>query len=1039
VSTRTLPPRPNLDQLKRQAHELHRAHRDGDASAVARVAAHYAAAPSALTLADAQFVIELEYGFKSWAKLKKRVAASDALAEFTPHPRFDEALAALDAGDADTLRTLLASDPTLVHARTNLDARHGYFAGATLLHHVAGNPWRDNLLPKNIVEIARVLLEAGADVHARTLGTNGGPTMGLLVTGKQASDAGVTGPLMDLLLQYGAHLDVTRDDALDAPLANHSPAAAEKMIALGASPDVLAAAALGRMDMLRGFFDDQGRLRSRPRRNGVEMSERNAIGLALLYAYVREQREAVDFLLEKDGNWEMTGVNNGAVLHRAAIVGDLDTVKRLVAKGADVGNRDNPFMTTPLGWAHHGSQAAVFDWLRANCPIDIHDAVQYGFREHVETRLREDPASVNLQRDHAGLPRCAPLHCAAFTNRAEFTALLLERGADPNLLAGNGWTPLDLADLEGAAAVAALLEQHGGKRTAEAAKPSSHPGLKEFERIAADIEQAYRSDDAAALQRIQQFFNRRVTFHDVRTGVRSRLQKDRDFTGDISLAEARDVVAGLRGFASWNALAESVTRRDGRATSWGRPPFVIDEAQNRIELRHGLDDADWDAVLTVIAERKITRVDANGQLSDAVVERLVALDHITHLEASNSQQLTDVGLRRLSALRHLQHLNVSNAGITDAGLDVLRELPELKSFALHWDSHLSDAGLANLTFCDELEEVDLLGSHAGDGVINAITAKRQLRRVTTGRLLTNAGLPLFQRFPAYKAWSGMMPQYSLMSFRDDQTNLLLDGPFTNDGLTHLAGLEGLSGLGFFWHASAITADGLAALANLPTLMLLGCGGALCNDVAMRHIAAMPRLRMLQAQGTVASDAGFETLSRSRSIEYIWGRECPNLTGRGFAALAAMPALRGIGISCKRVDDASLAMLPRFPSLRELMPMDVDDDGFRHVGRCENLERLWCMYCRTTTDAATAHIAGLPLLKSYYAGQTKITDRSLEILAAMRALEKVEFWNCAGITTAGIQWLAALPNLREVIVDGCKHVSPDAAAAFAPAVRVRISG
>ena len=1038
MSIRSLPPRPNLDQLKRQAHELHRAHEAGDASARARVAAHYPAAPATLALADAQFVIAREYGFKSWAKLKQRVEISDALAGFTPHPRFNEALAALDAGDVGALQKLLAADPTLVHARTNLDAQHGYFAGATLLHHVAGNPWRDNPLPKNIVEIARVLLEAGADVHARTLGTNGGPTMGLLVTGKQASDAGVTGPLMDLLLRYGAHLDLTKDDALDQPLANHSPRAAEKMIALGAKPDVLAAAALGRMDLLRDFFDDKGRLRSRPRRNGVEMSERDAIGLALLYAYVRDEREAVDFLLEKDGNWNMTGVNNGAMLHRAAIVGDLDMVKRLVAKGADVGNRDNPFMTTPLGWAHHGSQAAVFDWLRANCAIDIHDAVQYGFREHVEARLQEDPSSVNRQRDHAELPRCAPLHCAAFTNRADFATLLLDRGADPNLLAGNGWTALDLADLEGAAAVVAVLEQRDGKRTSEAARPSAHPGLKEFERIAADIEQAYRADDVEALQRIQQFFNRRVTFHDVRTGARSRLQKDRDFTGDISLAEARDIVAGLRGFASWNALAASVTRPGGGATSWGRPPFIVDATRNRIELRHGLDDADWDAIFTVIGERKITQIDANGQLSDALMERLVTHDHITHLDAANSKQLTDAGLRRLSALRHLQHLNVSNAGITDAGLDVLRELPALTSFALQWDSHLSDAGLANLSFCDELEEVDLLGSHAGDGAINAITAKRKLQRVTTGRLLTDAGLPLFRRFPMYVTWSGVTPRYGLMSFRDDQTNLMLDGPFTNEGLTQLAGLEGLSGLGFFWHASAITPDGLAALVDLPNLMLLGCGGALCTDVAMRHIAVLPRLRMLQAQGTVATDAGFEALGRSRTIEHIWGRECPNLTGRGFAALAAMPALRGLGVSCKQVDDAALAMLPRFPSLRELMPMDVTDEGFRHIGKCENLERLWCMYCRTTTDAATAHIAGLPRLKSYYAGQTKITDRSLELLAAMPSLEKIEFWNCAGITNAGISRLAALPNLREVIVDGCRQVSADAAAAFAPGVRVRIA-
>ena len=207
---------------------------------------------------------------------------------------------------------------------------------------------------------------------------------------------------------------------------------------------------------------------------------------------------------------------------------------------------------------------------------------------------------------------------------------------------------------------------------------------------------------------------------------------------------------------------------------------------------------------------------------------------------------------------------------------------------------------------------------------------------------------------------------------------------------------------------------------------------------MRHIGAIPHLRMLMGQGTVASDRGFAALSRSQTIEYIWGRECPNLTGRGFAALSTMPALRGLAVSCKFVDDAALSTLPRFPALRDLMPMDVQDEGFRHVGRCENLEGLWCMYCRDTTDAATEHIAGLSKLKTYYAGQTKITDRSLEILSRMPSLETLEFWNCGGITNAGVAHLAALPALREISIDGCRQVTPEAVAVFPARVRAKYS-
>ena len=57
-------------------------------------------------------------------------------------------------------------------------------------------------------------------------------------------------------------------------------------------------------------------------------------------------------------------------------------------------------------------------------------------------------------------------------------------------------------------------------------------------------------------------------------------------------------------------------------------------------------------------------------------------------------------------------------------------------------------------------------------------------------------------------------------------------------------------------------DGLERLKDLANLGFLGCQGERCDDRAMEHIAAIPRLRMLMGQGTVASDAGFAALSRS---------------------------------------------------------------------------------------------------------------------------------------------------------------------------------
>ncbi len=156
---------------------------------------------------------------------------------------------------------------------------------------------------------------------------------------------------------------------------------------------------------------------------------------------------------------------------------------------------------------------------------------------------------------------------------------------------------------------------------------------------------------------------------------------------------------------------------------------------------------------------------------------------------------------------------------------------------------------------------------------------------------------------------------------------------------------------------------------------------------------------------------------------------------GFTALSRMPALKGLAVSCKFVDDAALASLPHFPSLKEFVPMDVSDDGFRHIGRSEQLESLILMYCRDTTDVATSHIVGMPNLKKYHAGYTLVTDATLEILGRIKSLEEISFEGCKFITDAGIPFLTTLPRLREISIGGCPKMTRSGVTGFSSGVRV----
>ncbi|MEC7761691.1 MAG: hypothetical protein VX874_07260 [Pseudomonadota bacterium] len=80
----TLPERPNLDQLKRQAKELLAAFRSGDAAAIDRFRTSLPAAPSQpddpirnsdFRLHDAQSCLAREYGFPSWSAMATFVEA----------------------------------------------------------------------------------------------------------------------------------------------------------------------------------------------------------------------------------------------------------------------------------------------------------------------------------------------------------------------------------------------------------------------------------------------------------------------------------------------------------------------------------------------------------------------------------------------------------------------------------------------------------------------------------------------------------------------------------------------------------------------------------------------------------------------------------------------------------------------------------------------------------------------------------------------------------------------------------------------------
>lgn len=613
--------------------------------------------------------------------------------------------------------------------------------------------------------------------------------------------------------------------------------------------------------------------------------------------------------------------------------------------------------------------------------------------------------------------------------------LRAHRAADPDALARLPQPTPQLADAQHA-----LAKELGYLNWAALVRQcrSHPPGLDRFLSLVDAVAAAYTSGDREAIRNVNGLHGTAFVSERELDRMQQRLPTwyaASNRTPELAHADARKLVARQSGFNTWEELVRSLAptpKRRVREVHTVAPFVRFDADANTVEVTGILAEPHWDTVRSVLLETGATGLRAGG-MTDEGIQRLEGLEQLVHLNFDGAGQLSDQGLQSLATLPHIQSLNLSGfrSQWTDAGLSVLSALAELRTVALCWAPNLTDAGIAHLKLCERLESVDLMGTHTGDGALRTLAGKQALTDLKTGRQVTDAGLTLLHEIPLFRTRTEPPS--------GQQAALLLDGPFTDGGLTALAGLDGLRRLTFFWHTPAITSAGLSALTALPHLHAFGCSGALCDDVAMGHIARLPALQDLHVQGTVATDEGFVALSHSQTLESLWGRECPNMTGRGFAALANLPRLQKLCVSCKHVDPVALARLPAFPQLRELTSMDISDDGFQYVGRCSGLESLLCMYCRDTSDAATGHLSTLPNLKYYYAGMTRITDASLTTLSRLAMLETLEFWQIADISDAGIAQLKSLPHLRRVIVNGSPNVTRAAADLLGPNVRVIVTG
>jgi len=263
---------------------------------------------------------------------------------------FEVAADALVAGDFETLAQSIRESPELVRARSSRPHR------ATLLHYVAANGVEDERQksPQNAVEMARLLLNAGAEVDALAKMYGGEQTtMNMLVSSIHPAQAGVQNALVETLLDFGAAIEGVAGSPLIAALAHGYLGAAQTLAKRGANTDnLVAAAGLGRLSAVTRLL---------PTSNSED--RHRALALAAQHGHV----EIVRFLLdagEDPNRFNPPGFHGHSTpLHQAVIYGHPDVVRLLLERNARLDIEDTVYHGTPLGWAKHAGHTAIEEYL----------------------------------------------------------------------------------------------------------------------------------------------------------------------------------------------------------------------------------------------------------------------------------------------------------------------------------------------------------------------------------------------------------------------------------------------------------------------------------------------------------------------------------------------------------------------------------------------------------------------------------------------------------------------------------------------------
>jgi hypothetical protein len=264
----------------------------------------------------------------------------------------------------------------------------------------------------------------------------------------------------------------------------------------------------------------------------------------------------------------------------------------------------------------------------------------------------------------------------------------------------------------------------------------------------------------------------------------------------------------------------------------------------------------------------------DSTIGDAVLENLAGLRRVRKV-LLNETAVTDAGMAAVGKVTTLQDVDLRGCTISNAGLEPLTALSELKALRLSGESGvtsvdddgmvhvakmknlkallldflwISEVGLEQLAGLDKLEELYLAKTLVGDDALAMMSQFPRLKKLRISQCqFENEGLAHLAKVTTL-----------------ENLDLSENNSINDSGMPHLSGLKNLKQLNL-WR-TFVGDSGIENLAGLTAMEGLNLDNSQISDGCLKHLSGMNKLSFLHLGSTLVSDAGLPALKGLSSLK-----------------------------------------------------------------------------------------------------------------------------------------------------------------------------